>query len=468
MTTVNAPTQNDLIPQLREAQQAFFATGKTRDLGFRKEMLRKLLVALEKHEQALLDALHADLHKDAFQAWGTEIGLTMEDIRYTLKKLDGWAKPRRVHTSIFHAVGSSRIYPEPYGKVLIIAPWNYPVLLLFQPLAAAIAAGNTVVVKPSEIAAHTAEIVSKIIAETFPPEFVGVVQGGVEPTQQLLDQKWDYIFFTGSVPVGKIVYQAAAKQLTPVTLELGGKSPCIVDKDIQLENSVKRILWGKYINCGQTCVAPDYLYLHEDIKDAFITKMKTVIEQFYGKDAQQDELYGRIINRRNFDRLAKMIVPEEVIYGGKTDAEDRYISPTFLMPKSWESPVMQEEIFGPILPIFTYKDLNTVIQTIQSKPKPLACYVFSNNQQTIDKVMREVSFGGGGVNEVCMHLGSHHLPFGGVGDSGIGAYHGKYGFDTFSHLKSVMRKSNLIDLPVRYPHSGTSLSVLKKLFRWFY
>lgn len=466
---ISAPTfsqTNTNIAQIRAKQKAFFASKKTLSYEFRKEMLLKLKAAIQRHEKNFLDAVFQDLHKPEFEAWTIEVGLALKDIDFALKNLKKWMNPKRVPTQLFHAIGASYIYNDPYGQVLLLGPWNYPIQLILQPLVGIIAAGNTAVVKPSEISANCSAALAKMIKETFSEEYIAVVEGGIEPTQQLLAEKWDYIFFTGSVPVGKIVYEAAAKHLTPVTLELGGKSPCIVDEDIHLANTVKRLLWGKYINCGQTCVAPDYVYVHQNIKEKFIAEMKKELIAFYGENPQEHNRYGRIINDRNFQRLSKMIEGDKVIVGGKTDAKDRYIAPTLMEVSDWNGAAMQEEIFGPILPIFTYNNLDEVIQTINAQPKPLAFYIFSNNEAIIDKTMREIPFGGGGINETVMHLGNHNLPFGGVGDSGIGAYHGQLTFDTFSHKKGVMRKSNLIDLPIRYPFYKLPLKWLKLLVEW--
>jgi len=463
IATTLTPT---LIPALMAKQRAFFATGKTKNIDFRKQQLQKLMDAMEKYESALLDALYKDLHKHHIDGYGTEVGLSVAEIRFMLNHVKKLAKPKSVSTSSFHIYSTSKIYKDPYGEVLIISPWNYPVLLLIQPLAGAIAAGNTVVLKPSEISAHTSKVLIQMIKETFAEEFVAIVEGGVEVSQALLAEKWDYIFFTGSSQVGKIVYQAAAQHLTPVTLELGGKSPCIIDSDLHLTYSVKRLIWGKFMNAGQTCVAPDYLLVDRKVKDKLLAKMKEVTKELFGEDAQQSPTFGRIINDKHFQRLERMLEPEKIIFGGKTDAKDRYISPTFMEVEDWNCPVMQEEIFGPILPILYYDKIEEAIQKINAQPKPLAMYIFSNNNNLIDKVLTETSAGGGCINDTLMHLGSHSLPFGGVGDSGIGAYHGKYSFDTFSHEKSILRKSNLFDVVVRYISAKIPLNIMKFLFRW--
>lgn len=457
---------SSLVPSIMAKQRAFFATGKTKDIDFRKIQLQKLLDAMEKYEGKLLEALQKDLRKHEIDGYGTEVGLSIAEIRFALKNVQKWAKPKSVSTSSFHFYSTSKIYHDPYGEVLIISPWNYPVLLLIEPLAGAIAAGNTMVLKPSEISVHTSAVLVQLIRETFSEEYVAIMEGGVEMSQALLAEKWDYIFFTGSSQVGKIVYQAAAQHLTPVTLELGGKSPCIVDSEIHLEYSVKRFIWGKFMNAGQTCVAPDYLLVDRKMKDKLLPKMKEVVRELYGEDAQKSPVFGRIINDRHFQRLERMLEPEKIIFGGKTDASDRYISPTFMEVEDWNCPVMQEEIFGPILPILYYDNISEAIQKINAQPKPLAMYVFSNNNSLINKVLTETSAGGGCVNDTLMHLGSHTLPFGGVGESGIGAYHGKYSFATFSHEKSILRKSNIYDVFVRYISAKMPLKVMRFLFKW--
>lgn len=463
MLTSTQTIDSASIVALKAQQAAFFATGKTKEVAFRKAALKKLLQAMTDYEAQILDAIYKDLSKNDVNAYVTEIAVVNSEIKYLLKHIDKWSKPKRVSTSLVHAPASSYVYQEPYGNVLVIAPWNYPLLLALNPVAGAIAAGNTVILKPSELSVHTSAIMATIIKELFPPEFVAVIEGGVETASFLLTQKWDYVFFTGGVEVGRIVYQAAAKHLTPVTLELGGKSPCIVDEEVHLDYAVKRILWGKYTNCGQTCVAPDYILVNEKVKAALINKLKSEVVAFYGENPQTNPQYARIINRRHFDRLAKMLVPDKIIYGGKTDADDLYISPTFLEISDWETPAMQEEIFGPVLPIMSYQHLEDAIAMINAQPKPLSLYVFSTNQRNIDKVLNSCSFGFGAVNDAVAQAGSHDIPLGGVGDSGIGSYHGKRTFDTFSHTKGVLFKSNLLDMPMRYPNFGASFHFIKTL-----
>ncbi len=467
MTDHSAEISGQLIqiPQTIAAQRTFFKSNLTKDVEFRIEQLKKLRKAIVTNEKAIFEALDKDLKKSKFESYGTEIGIVLAELDKLIQNLKKWARPKKVKTSIFHFKASSYIYKDPYGVVLIVAPWNYPFQLLMLPLVGAIAAGNCVVLKPSEMAPATAKVMTDIIEGVFDERYVAVFNGGVETSTGLLKERYDYIFFTGSTFVGKIVYQAAAKHLTPVTLELGGKSPCIVDKDIHLDYTAKRIVWGKLVNVGQTCIAPDYIYIHRDVKDALITRMKEVIQEFYGKDPQKSKDYGRIINEKHFKRLTNLMQAGEIIHGGNTDYEDKYISPTFIEGVNPDDPVMQEEIFGPILPIMVYDDIDDVINFINDREKPLALYIFSKNEKMIDKVLTETSSGGASINDTLMHIGNDHLPFGGVGESGIGAYHGEFSFETFSHHKGVMNKSLALDMPIRYAPYKTSLSILKQLMK---
>ncbi|MFN0204237.1 MAG: aldehyde dehydrogenase [Bacteroidia bacterium] len=452
--------------QLLANQRAFFATGKTLDVNFRKLQLQKLIAAIEKYEPKLYDAIHKDSRKSQFEYFGTEIGVTLSDIRHTLSNLRSWAKPKRVGTQMFHFIGSSRIYSEPYGSVLIMGAWNYPFLLLIQPLVGAIAAGNTVVLKPSELAWNTSNVIAEMIQETFPPEYVAICEGDAEVAKGLLQEKWDYIFFTGGTEIGRLIYQSAAKNLTPVTLELGGKSPCLIDEEVHIDYAAKRLVWGRFVNCGQTCVSPDYLLLNRKVKDKFMARLKTAVTEIWGENPQKNDHYARMINDRHFQRVAKLIEPEKVIIGGQTDAADRFIAPTFMEIDSWDSPIMKEEIFGPVCPIILYDDFDKALNLIRSQPKPLAAYIFSTNETHIHRFQTEISFGGGCVNDVMVHLGNGNLPFGGVGDSGIGQYHGVHSFDTFSHKKAILRKSNLMDMPIRYLPHKFPVDILRKIYRW--
>jgi acyl-CoA reductase-like NAD-dependent aldehyde dehydrogenase len=452
---------------LVKKQRDFFNTGITKDVSFRIEQLKKLRDLTVRYEKEIAQALKDDLNKPEFEAFGTEIGLCIGEIDHTLKNIKSWSKARRVSTPLFHQLGSSWQIPEPYGVTYIIAPWNYPFQLLIAPLIGAICAGNTAILKPSELAPATANLMAKMINDNFDEGYVKVVLGGVEESKALLEERFDYIFFTGGTEIGRYIYMAAAKHLTPVTLELGGKSPCIVDENIQLTHTSRRILWGKFSNAGQTCVAPDYLLVNRKIKDKLITQMKEHLKEFYGDNPQQSPDYARIISTRHFDRLSRLLNAGKVIFGGQTDRDDKFISPTLLEGVTLEDAVMQEEIFGPILPIIEYDSLDEALQYIKQFEKPLALYIFSENNLIQERVMNETSFGGGCVNETVMHVGQTRMPFGGVGESGIGAYHGQSSFETFSHYKSILKKSTLMDMAIKYPPYKNNIGILKKLMSWF-
>ncbi|MEG4806278.1 aldehyde dehydrogenase [Microcoleus sp. F8-D3] len=448
---------SDIIQQQRQ----FFATGKTKDVDFRIEQLKKLKSAIELNQSRIVDAVKADLGRPEFEAY-LEIA-SIGEVNYALKNLKSWVKRRKVPASIDQFPASARIYPEPLGVVLIIGPWNYPFQLMISPLVGAIAAGNCAILKPSEIASHTSEVIADMISKTFDPAYVAAVEGGVEISQQLLAEKFDHIFFTGGTKIGRIVMESAAKNLTPVTLELGGKSPCIVDSDIHIEYTAKRIAWGKFLNAGQTCIAPDYLLVYRKVKPDLMAAIKTSIQEFYGDDPQKSPDYSRIINQRQLERLSAFIKDGEIVVGGQVKPDDRYIAPTVIDNVSWDSPVMQDEIFGPILPVLEYDDFGEAIAQINSRPKPLALYLFSKNKEKQQRVLQETSSGGVCINDTVMQVGVTDLPFGGVGDSGIGTYHGKASFDTFSHYKSVLQKSFLLDLKWRYaPYKG-KLDLIKKI-----
>jgi aldehyde dehydrogenase (NAD+) len=387
-------------------------------------------------------------------------------LKDTIKNLYKWAKPRKVIPSLLNFPSTDTIYKEPYGKVLIIAPWNYPFQLALCPLIAAIAAGNQVVLKPSELTPKTEEVISKIIEKTFPINHVEVIKGGAEVSQKLLSQRWDYIFFTGSVAVGKIVAKAAAVNLTPVTLELGGKNPCIIDETANLKLAAKRIVWGKFINAGQTCIAPDYILIQKEMKTHFLEYLKIEITKAYGENPILSPDFARIINAKNWLRLANMIDEDKVLFGGQTDIEDRYISPTLIEEWDTNSLIMKEEIFGPLLPILTYENENDIHSIISKYEKPLAFYVFSDNKSFSKKMMQKYSFGGGCINDTVIHFSNKRLPFGGVGHSGIGAYHGQLSFDTFSHKKGIVKKANWLDLPLRYAPYNDKLNSIKKILKW--
>ena len=445
-----------------QQQKTFFNTHATKDLDFRKAQLQKLKKLVKSNEKLLYDAIYQDFGKSEFETFGTEISFVYKDIDYYLKNLKSFAKPKSVLTNIVNQMGSSKIVFEPLGNCLVIGAWNYPYQLTLTPVIAAIAAGNTCMIKPSELPENTMKAMAKLINENFDPQFLYVVEGGVEETTAILKLRFDKIFFTGSPRVGKIVYKAAAEHLTPVTLELGGKSPAFVTEKADLQIAAKRIVWGKFINAGQTCVAPDYLYVAENIKAKFL---KVLIEEIKKRNYTDNvDHYCKIINERNFDRLEKMIDREKVVFGGETNREKRYISPTVLDNVTWEDAVMQEEIFGPILPILTYKNLETAMQTVLEGEKPLSAYLFSNDAKEQELFTQNLSFGGGCINDTLMHLSNDRLPFGGVGNSGIGHYHGKFGFIAFSHQKAILKKSNYLEPELKYPpYSDAKLNILKKL-----
>lgn len=447
-------------------QRNFFATGKTLSVDYRIEQLKKLRSVIVEYEDKIKEALYKDLRKSATEAYVTEIGIVLMDIDDTLKNLRTWAKPTRMPTPLFHQLASSYIYHDPLGTVLIISPWNYPFQLLIAPLIGAISGGNTMVLKPSELSPNTSALINTMISENFAPEFIKVIMGGVAESKALLEEKFDHIFFTGGTEIGRQVYMSAAKHLTPVVLELGGKSPCIVDKDIHLEHTSRRILWGKYTNAGQTCVAPDYLLVHKSIKAKLIATMKKHLQEMYGDDVQKSPDYGRIISARHYDRIVTLMQDGLVTHGGQQDKNDLFIAPTFVENVDRNMRIMQEEIFGPVLPILEYEHIDEVVNYINAGSKPLALYVYSSNNTIQDKIMEKCSFGGGCINESVMHVGQLRLPFGGVGDSGIGAYHGKASFDVFTHKKSILKKSTLSDLPIKYPPYKNNLPILKKLMKW--
>lgn len=471
MNTLEISAQNKVarsFAEVVELQRNYFHTGRTRNIDFRIEQLQKLKNVIQANEKRIVDALKIDLGKHEFEAYASEILFLYNEIDHAIKHIHRWAKPQRVPTSIFHFVGSSYLYKDPYGVVLNISPWNYPIQLSISPAIGAITAGNCCIIKPSEVAAATSNLVAKIINENFEPGFLHVVEGDASVTSELLKEKFDYIFFTGGTAVGKIVYEAAAKYLTPVTLELGGKSPCIVDKEVNLTISVRRILWGKYMNAGQTCVAPDYIYVHKDIKTQFLETFKTELKSFYGTDILNNPEYGKIINERHFNRLSKLMEGNKVLLGGNSSASSLKIEPTVLEPANPTANVMNEEIFGPLLPLIEFDQKEEVVRYINSKPKPLALYIFSNNGNFQDFILENTSSGGVSVNETIMHMTNPNMPFGGVGDSGIGGYHGKFSFDTFTHKKAVMKRSFLIDAPLRYPpFNKISISKLKFLVSKF-
>lgn len=436
------------------------------NIKFRKECLIRLLFSIEENEARIIEALYKDFKKPEFEAVLTETNYVISDLKHTIKNLKCWSKPKRVLPSILNFPSTDFIYSEPYGKVLIIAPWNYPFQLALCPLIAAVAAGNSVVLKPSELTPNTSAIIDEIISKVFSKNHVEVVEGGVNVAQNLLAQKWDYIFFTGSVSVGKIVAKAAAEYMTPVTLELGGKNPCIIDETANIKLAAKRIVWGKFINAGQTCIAPDYLLVQKKVKSELIEHLKQEIVNAYSEKPELSPDYTRIINSRNWERLCKLIETEKVLFGGQSNSEDCYLAPTLIDETSLESPVMKEEIFGPILPIVSYENESELNGIISKYDKPLSLYVFTTKSKFANKIIQQFSFGGGCINDTVIHFSNNRLPFGGVGNSGIGAYHGKMSFDTFSHKKAIVKKANWLDLPMRYsPYKG-KLVLIRKILKW--
>lgn len=403
--------------------------------------------------------------KPPFETFGTEIGLIINEINFALKNIEKWVRPQSVPTSLVNFPSKNYILKEPYGNVLIIAPWNYPIQLCLLPMVGALAAGNTAVIKPSELTTQTSAVLEKLIATYFNPEVATVVLGGVETSSELLELPFNYIFFTGSTRVGKIIMQSAAKRLIPVTLELGGKTPCIVDETADLEISAKRIVWGKFVNAGQTCVAPDYLLVQDTIRDEFLDHLKTAIVSLYGEDPSRSDDFTRIINNEHFERLAALLHDGTTVIGGETDASQCYIAPTVLSEITWNDPIMKDEIFGPILPVLTFSDVDDAIAQILQTTRPLALYLFTSKDATEKKVLEQVSFGGGAINDTIAQLGNHHLSFGGVGASGFGSYHGKASFDSFSHQKSIMKKNFLVDIPLRYAPYDDKIKWLKTIFR---
>ena len=454
------------IKNIVTIQRNFFLKGNTLSVDFRLTQLNKLKLILKNNESMILDALHNDLRKSNFEGYETEFGIVLEELNYTIKHLKTWMQATKVKTQMAQFPAKCFTYPEPYGVTLIISPWNYPFQLSMAPLIGAIAAGNTVVLKPSNKSSNTSKVLTKLLEENFPKELISVVNGGRAANTSLLEQKFDYIFFTGSVPVGKIVMEAASKNLTPVTLELGGKSPCIVDETADLKLTAKRIVWGKFLNAGQTCVAPDYLYVHKSVKNELIKHLKRYIIKFYGKNPKESNDYPRIIDGKAFERLIDYLNCGKIAIGGDIDQDELYIEPTILDNITFEDKVMKDEIFGPILPVLEFESLNEVIDTINERPKPLALYFFSNNEKNISRILQRTTSGGACINETIIHVASLYLPFGGVGESGMGKYHGASSFETFSHIKSVVKKDFSMDVPLRYPpFSSSKLSKLKKIFK---
>ena len=449
-----------LTTQMRE----YFETGVTKNYNFRLEQLQKLKACVQKYEIEIFDALHKDLHKSKEESWITENGFFLSEIGIAIKKLKGWMNPEKVGTNLLNIPSSSFIMAEPLGVVLIVSPWNYPFQLLLTPLIGAIAAGNCVVLKPSELAPATAAIMKIIIEETFDEEYILYLEGdGATVVPELMNSFiFDHVFYTGSTAVGKSIYELAAKNLVPVTLELGGKSPCIVESDADIKTAAKRIAMPKFSNAGQMCVAPDYLLVHQSVKDELVNELKKVIHNFFGADAQKSDFFGRIINEKQFTRLEKYLSNGKLLAGGKTDRNNLYIEPTLLDINNLNDPIMQEEIFGPILPILAFTEMKEALDIIKQHKNPLAMYVFTSSAEKEKQWLTAVPFGGGCVNNASLHLTNHKLPFGGRGASGMGNYHGRFSFDTFSHKKAVMKTPTWLDLAIKYPPYTGKLNLFKK------
>lgn len=452
------------ISDLVNNQRQFYDRGTTRPLSFRLEMLETLRGALLQNEQLFHDALKDDLNKAPMESYMSETGMVLEEIRYHVKKLPRWMKDRRVKTPMAQFMAKSFISPEPRGTTLIIAPWNYPLQLSLLPLVGAISGGNTAILKPSAYAPKTSAAMAKVLGDIFPREYIAVVEGGREENNALLEEAFDYIFFTGSVAVGKMVMEKAARHLTPVTLELGGKSPVIVDETADIALSARRIAFGKVLNAGQTCVAPDYLLIHDTVKESFVAAYREALSAFFPDDHYAD--LPTIVNERHYRRLLGLLEGQVILAGGKSDADRRFIAPTLLDEVSPDAPVMQEEIFGPLLPMIRYTNLDDAIAFIRERPKPLALYLFTSRREHEQKVLKTCSFGGGCINDTVIHLATPHMPFGGVGASGMGSYHGKQSFEAFTHARSIVKKSTWIDLPMRYhPYTEGKRKIIGRFMR---
>lgn len=458
-----APRMN--YEELIKEQRAFFNNRTTGDISFRKQSLTALQKAVRQYEKELSEALCKDLGKAPFESYMTEIGFILSEIRHTLKHLDKWTAAKRHKTPLFLFGSTSHTRPEPYGVVLILSPWNYPVQLLLAPLIGAIAAGNCAILKPSPRTVHTNHVLGKLISETFPTRYIAFLEADNRQTDNLLKQHFDYIFYTGGVAFGKRIMMAAAKNLTPVTLELGGKSPCIVDNDAHIQIAARRIVWGKYLNCGQTCVAPDYIFVHREVKDKLITALREEIERQYGKSPQESPDYPRIISQDRFYSLLLLLKQGHIVAGGKYDDKDLYIAPTVISGILPENRIMSEEIFGPILPLLDFDDIDNVIDYVNNQEKPLALYYFGQNKKKARYVLQNTSSGGACINDVVTHVANTHLPFGGVGNSGTGAYHGKYSFDTFSHTRSIVQSTTRFNIGMKFAPYNGKLKWLKKIMK---
>jgi len=452
------------IPKIIQQQKSFFNSSSTKEVNLRIETLKKLKLILKENEEKLYTAIYTDFKKSQFETYLTELSLIYNELNNAIRNLKKWSKKKRVSTNLANFPAKSYIIPEPLGTVLVISAWNYPYQIALIPAISAIAAGNTVVIKPSEIPNNTSKVLAELINSNFDENYLTVIEGGVETTTELLQQKWDKIFFTGSTNVGRIVYKAAADKLTPVTLELGGKSPTFIFKDCDIKLTAKRIVWAKFLNAGQTCIAPDYLLVEEEIKEKLLVALKEELENTFPKKTEIQENYVQIINERNFQRLTNLIPKDKIFYGGEHSAKTRIISPTLLDNISFDDNIMKEEIFGPILPIIPFENLDSVIEKVKEREKPLTLYIYSKSKKIIQKILYEISFGGGAINESLVHISNPNLPFGGVGASGIGNYSSKAGFDAFTHYKSILHKSFLFEPNIKYtPFTKWKRQILKFL-----
>ena len=448
-----------------QAQRDFFLSDTTKNTHFRIAQLKKLRAILKENETKMAEAIYLDFGKSEFDLYTTELSIIYGDIDESVKKIKSWSKRKRARTNVLNMPAKSFIIPEPLGVSLIIGAWNYPFQLCFSPAIAAISAGCTVVLKPSELPSRTSAVMAEMINSQFDPGFFRVIEGGIPEMTALLNEKYDKIFFTGSIPVGKIVYQAAAKYLTPVTLELGGKSPVFVTASCNMDVTVRRLVWAKFLNAGQTCIAPDYLLIEKSIESVFLQKIIAEIER--SKFAVENGNYVQIVNERNFDRVAQHLADQEIFYGGQMDREQRHIAPTLLTNVTFDHPIMKDEIFGPILPVISFTNLDDAILHVKQRPKPLSLYIFSDNREEQNRILSSISFGGGSVNDAIMHIANQYLPFGGVGDSGMGNYHGIAGFRSFSHEKSILHKGNFFEPSLKYsPHTASRLNWIKRLMSW--
>lgn len=453
-----------LIPELISQQRDYFHTNATKDVDFRISMLKKLRSVIRANEEKMYEAIDKDFGKSKFETYSTELAMIYHELNMAIKNVKKWSRAKRVRGKLANFPSKNFVIPEPLGVSLVIGAWNYPYQLSLVPVISALAAGNTVVMKPSELPARTSKVMHQLITENFNRQYFAVVEGGIPETTELLAQRYDKIFFTGSTQVGRIVYQAAAKHLTPVTLELGGKSPCFVFADCNIKIAAKRLAWSKFLNAGQTCIAPDYILVEKSIEEKFLEAFKKELDKYPQSYTAGSDNYTRIIGERHYNQLCSYIDKSKLAHGGSTDKENLFISPTVLTKVGFDDPVMQQEVFGPILPFITFTNVEEVLPKVKAMPKPLSAYIYSKDNKMIKRILKEISFGGGAINDSVMHISNSNLPFGGVGSSGMGAYHGKEGFDAFSHKKSIMKKSFLFEPSIKYaPYSDFKMKVIKML-----